>query len=194
MPKVEHTCAVVAPLDAVWDFIKDMDNWAPYLTGYQKHETLSETDSVWTLKGEVGAMTRRVQLRVHITEWNEMEKVEFSLTGINESVTGSGTFQAVPGGTPLPAVAPKEPPARRPPGAMGKLVSRLAGRGDARGEETEVHSPGGPATELTFHLELKAGGPSGPLVNALLGPLLKPAARDLAGKIAARVEELRSRK
>ena len=33
-----------------------------------------------------------------------------------------------------------------------------------------------------------AGGPTGPLVNAMLGPALMPAAEDLANKIAAKLE------
>ena len=37
-------------------FVSDMNNWAPFLTGYQKHEIIDDTDSIWTLKGEVGML------------------------------------------------------------------------------------------------------------------------------------------
>jgi hypothetical protein len=43
-------------------------------------------------------------------------------------------------------------------------------------------------TQLTFTLRMEAGGPTGPLVNAMLGPALLPAAEDLANKIAAHLE------
>jgi hypothetical protein len=36
---------------------------------------------------------------------------------------------------------------------------------------------------------MDAGGPTGPLVNAMLGPALLPAAEDLANKIAAHLEK-----
>ena len=39
-----------------------MDHWAPFLTGYQKHEKQSETESVWTLKGDVGVLARTLAL------------------------------------------------------------------------------------------------------------------------------------
>jgi hypothetical protein len=41
---------------------------------------------------------------------------------------------------------------------------------------------------LTFTLRMDAGGPTGPLVNAMLAPALLPAAEDLANKIAAHLE------
>jgi carbon monoxide dehydrogenase subunit G len=37
MPEVEYTTVVNLPPETVWDFVKDMNNWAPFLTGYQKH-------------------------------------------------------------------------------------------------------------------------------------------------------------
>jgi hypothetical protein len=40
---------------------------------------------------------------------------------------------------------------------------------------------------------MEAGGPSGPLVNAMLGPALLPAAEDLANRIAAHLEQKHSR-
>jgi hypothetical protein len=41
---------------------------------------------------------------------------------------------------------------------------------------------------LKLTLRMDARGPTGPLVNALLGPALLPAAEDLANKIAAHIE------
>ena len=51
-----------------------------------------------------------------------------------------------------------------------------------------------PAAQLVFTLRMDAGGPTGPLVNAMLGPALLPAAEDLANKIAAHVEKLHAAK
>ena len=47
---IAATTMKLAP-EAVWEFVKDMNNWAPFLTGYQKHEIENDTDSIWTLKG-----------------------------------------------------------------------------------------------------------------------------------------------
>ena len=48
MPEVEYTTRMNLEPEAIWDFVKDMNNWAPFLTGYQKHEVVSDTDSIWT--------------------------------------------------------------------------------------------------------------------------------------------------
>src|SRR5205807_1342508 len=90
MPEVTHTTHVAAPVDRVWDFVRDMNNWAPLLTGYQSHEVKDERRSVWTLRGDVGILSRTVQLDVYITEWAGPDRVSFTLKGLNEVVEGGG--------------------------------------------------------------------------------------------------------
>ena len=90
MPEVEYTTTLNLPREAVWGFVKDMNNWAPFLTGYQRHEILNETDSIWTLKGDVGILARVVRLKAHVTEWSGPDRVAFTLTGLNEPVEGGG--------------------------------------------------------------------------------------------------------
>src|SRR5687768_11175427 len=95
MPQAEHKKIIQAPLPEVWEFVRDMDNWAPLVTGYERHEKLSETESFWFLKGELGGLTRIAEFKVHIDEWDESGRVRFRLQGVNEPVTGNGSFDAV---------------------------------------------------------------------------------------------------
>jgi len=83
---------VNAPIESCWDFVKVMDNWAPFIKGYSKHKEISDRESIWTIIGDVGVLSRTVDLRVNITEWVEPSKVTFKLEGINERVTGKGLF------------------------------------------------------------------------------------------------------
>jgi hypothetical protein len=57
------------------------------------------------------------------------------------------------------------------------------------GRRPKRELPAAPQAQLTFTLRMDAGGPTGPLVNALLAPALRPAAEDLANKIAAHLEQ-----
>ena len=190
MPEVAYTAAMRQPLETVWAFIRDMNNWAPFLTGYQKHEIIDSTDSLWTLKGEVGILSRIVELRAHVTEWVEPQKVSFTLTGINESVDGGGTLVIRRSLAARPAPSP--PPVRqgllrRFFGALARFLFRLT-----HGAAAPAALPGpatGEGVELEFTLRMDAGGPAGPLVNAMLGPALEPAVEDLAKKIAAHLEK-----
>jgi hypothetical protein len=202
MPEVEHTTSMNLPREEIWEFVKDMNNWAPFLTGYQKHEILNETDSIWTLKGDVGILSRVVRLRAHVTEWNGPERVAFTLTGLNELVEGGGVLcmrsaseQSGPVQlTLVPAV---------PHGWLFRLFARLARfflrrasrqKGEPVRPAPSASSPppssiAATACQLTFTLRMEAGGPTGPLVNAMLGPALLPAAEDLTNKIAAHLEQ-----
>lgn len=188
MPEVEYTTSMALPIAVVWDFVKDMNNWAPMLTGYQKHEILDEKDSVWTLKGDVGILSRMVRLQAHITEWVDREKVAFTLTGLNEKVDGGGVLLM----EEVKSEAPPAPPPRRPwfgrrfmNWFARRMFRRMHGEAPRR---LEAGAGDGPKARLTFTLRMDAGGPTGPLVNAMLGPALLPAAEDLANKIAAHLE------
>jgi carbon monoxide dehydrogenase subunit G len=186
MPEVEYATQIALPGDAVWQFIKDMNNWAPMLTGYQKHEILDEVDSVWTLKGDVGILSRVVRLQAHVTEWLDGQRVAFTLTGLNEKVDGGGELVMETIATVAPEIAKPRRPwfGRRLLNWMARrMFRRMHGDGPKRLAGERI---GG--TRLTFTLRMDAGGPTGPLVNAMLGPALLPAAEDLANKIAAHLE------
>lgn len=190
MPEVEYSTSMALPTAVVWEFVKDMNNWAPMLTGYQKHEILDDTDSVWTLKGDVGILSRVVRLQAHVTEWIDQERVVFTLTGLNEKVDGGGVLlmEEVKPEAPAATVAK---PKRRWFGRRfldwfaRRVFKRMHGDGPKRLAAAEA---GSAQAKLTFTLRMDAGGPTGPLVNAMLGPALLPAAEDLANKIAAHLE------
>jgi carbon monoxide dehydrogenase subunit G len=185
MPEVEYTTRVALPREAVWEFVKDMNNWAPYLTGYQTHEVLSETDSIWTLKGDVGVLARIVKLKAHVTEWNGPERVSFTLTGMNEQVDGDGTLE-MGATTAAESAVSAAPVVRR--SFFGRILDAIF-----RFFFRRMHGPApvralpgaGPSSQLKFRLRMDAGGPTGPLVNAMLAPALLPAAEDLEGAPAS---------
>ncbi|HMJ55046.1 MAG TPA: SRPBCC family protein [Polyangiaceae bacterium] len=191
MPEVEYTTFVNLPPEKVWDFVKDMNNWAPFLTGYQKHEILNETDSVWTLKGDVGVLARTVELKAHITEWSGPERVSFTLAGVNELVDGGGTLLMGPYTPPVggatPVVKRRSFFQRLLDAVFRFFFRRMNGPAPER-QARALPTANGSASKLQFVLRMDAGGPSGPLVNAMLGPALLPAAEDLANKIAAHLE------
>lgn len=190
MPEVTYTTTMNISRDDIWEFVKDMNNWAPFVTGYQKHEVIDDTDSIWHLKGDVGVLSRLVQLKAHITAWEGPDKVEFTLTGINEKVDGGGTLLMEDWIEEVEAEAAKEKPKKPWFGRrflnwlFRKMFKRMHGEGPER-KQLEAK----PSSKLSFTLRMDAGGVTGPLVNAMLGPMLMPAAEDLANKIAAHLEK-----
>jgi carbon monoxide dehydrogenase subunit G len=188
MPEVEYTTTLSLPREAVWDFVKDMNNWAPFLTGYQRHEILSNEDSIWTLKGDVGVLARIVRLKAHVIDWSGPDRVAFTLTGLNEAVEGGGELVMREGsGIQAPAPIVKRSLMRRALDAFARWLYRLVnGKGVQRAAPRSQNGVAG--SSLTFTLRMEAGGPTGPLVNAMLAPALLPAAEDLANKIAAHLE------
>ncbi|MGE0774883.1 MAG: CoxG family protein [Sphingomonadaceae bacterium] len=196
MPSVEHDRIVAAPFSRVWPFVRDMDNWAPLVTGYQRHEKLSDTESVWHLKGELGGLTRIAEFKALVTEWDESGKVSFTLQGVNEPVTGEGHFVASEL-TDAMASEPAQAPERQ--GFFGRMIAALArfvygrifGARDAAAQPSPAQATMG-ETRIIFTLTLTAGGMAGPVLNMLITPMLKPVAQDLADGIARQIESGRA--
>ena len=90
MPSIRREAIIPLPIKQVWDFIADMNEWAHDLPGYCGHEMKSETESIWRLRGDVGIISREIDLQVIITEWVEQTRVRFSLKGVYEPVKGRG--------------------------------------------------------------------------------------------------------
>jgi carbon monoxide dehydrogenase subunit G len=186
----EHTHRITTwvSADEVWELVSDMDRWAPLLLGYQSHEQHGDRESVWTIKGDVGTLTRVVDFRVQITEWVEPSQVEFTLEGLGEPMVGDGSFQLEPLGPGEAAAA--EPLTTERLGLLTRwwaaLVRRLLGGGDRAA--TAAAGTGPPAVRLTFRLNLTPGGPMAPMLEAMIKPVMVATAEDLAQRIVARLE------
>jgi hypothetical protein len=185
LPEAEYSTTARLPVSLIWSYVREMDNWAPFLRGYQSHEKQSDTDSVWVLKGDVGMMTRTVKFHVHIDEWAEPSRVRFTLKGLNEPMQGGGEFRLEPyedaGAAPAPAQ----------PGWFARVVRWLyrlfAGKTErAAGAGA---GPGAGMLRLSFRLRVTPGGPMGPMVDALMKPLMLPVAEELADSIMADLEK-----
>ena len=96
MEKINYTVTVEIPLNVMWEFICDFDNWAPMIKGYESHEKIDEKQSIWMIRGEFGAFSRLTKFKNNITEWVEKERVSFEMTGVNEPVTGGGSVVLKP--------------------------------------------------------------------------------------------------
>ncbi|HHW38331.1 MAG TPA: SRPBCC family protein [Bacillales bacterium] len=94
MPSGMHQVEVSLPINQVWDFVKDMDNWAPLIPGYIQHRKFTNRQSTWEFYGNVGFIKKKIGLMVTIKEWIEPTKVTFNLKGANEDLSGRGYFLA----------------------------------------------------------------------------------------------------
>ena len=185
MPEAEYSTTAQLPVPVIWDFVREMDNWAQFLRGYQSHEKQSDTDSTWVLKGDVGMVTRTVKFHVHIEECGEPSLVRFTLKGMNEPMQGGGEFRLA--ADEDESVAPPEPAKL---GLFARFVRWLyqlfAGKTE-RAAPTAAASGAG-VSRLRFQLHIQPGGPMGPMVDALMKPLMLPVAEELANRIMAELE------
>ncbi|MEE2703708.1 MAG: SRPBCC family protein [Myxococcota bacterium] len=187
MAETEYSTSTQLPVETVWAFVSEMDHWAPMLTGYQGHEKQSQTDSVWTLKGDVGILQRTVQFRVHVTDWSGPERVAFELEGVNEALEGEGEFRLATADAAPDAAVPRSGPMVRLVAWVLRFFHGLVYGRVAR-EAGPERSPGAGGARLSFRLRIDPGGPMAPMVNKLMEPAMLVAAEALSRRIIAHLE------
>jgi carbon monoxide dehydrogenase subunit G len=112
MPEVGYATVVDASLERVWTYVEDLNNWSHLMVGFQNLEIVTDRRSVWTLRGDVGILSREVKVQVDITEWLPLDRVDFTVTGITERLDGAGSFvMQRSGDVDAPAVAGARPAA-----------------------------------------------------------------------------------
>jgi carbon monoxide dehydrogenase subunit G len=210
MIEIDYTVEIAAPVDEVWNYLWTIPNWAHLMIGFQTVKVVDETHSVWTLKGDVGVLSREVDLEVTIDEWEPRGFLDFTVNGLTEQIAGGGTFRIgeITGGDAGPVASPEVPETlggrlrRLWAGFVFRLINRSGPRPRAEAAPAapaDSAAPGGsadsagkggdgPRSRLNFHLEVSPGGPMAPMIELLMSPLLEPAAKDLAVGIRKELE------
>jgi carbon monoxide dehydrogenase subunit G len=94
MIETERSVLIDADIESVWTYVEDIRRWASLFPGCRECNLIDEHDSHWVLKVGVGALVRTVNVRVHVDEWSEPERVLFSYTLDGDPVNGSGSYVA----------------------------------------------------------------------------------------------------
>jgi carbon monoxide dehydrogenase subunit G len=93
MPSGMHQVELAFPNDVVWNFVKDMNNWAPLIPNYIHHEKLTQRQSTWEFKSDTGILKKKIRLVIDIKEWKEPTIVSFDIKGQSEKYSGEGFFE-----------------------------------------------------------------------------------------------------
>lgn len=95
MIEATRTVIVLCPIDRVWDYVKNIRNWAELMPGLQACDIIDDDNSHWVLKVGVGGLVRTVKVNVHVDRWDEPERVFFSFALQGDPVKGGGSYHAV---------------------------------------------------------------------------------------------------
>ena len=191
----QHSIRIARSAEDLWDYMASFSNWAPHVVGYQSLREVDEKTSVWTLRGDVGILSREVEIEVGVSEWDEGRSAAFTLTGLTERLDGTGSFEVrrAEEDAAVPTVAPAPEKlgwwARFRRRMARRMIRRTRGKAVAPAALTDPSGEtAGPASWLTFRLQVAPGGPMAPMVEMLMEPLLVPAAEDLSVQIQQALE------
>ena len=94
MIRAEHSIGIDASINAVWDYVKDIEKWARLFPGCRACTVISDNQSRWVVKVGAGGMVKTVTVLVDVREWAGPERVNFIFKLENEPVVGKGLYSA----------------------------------------------------------------------------------------------------
>jgi carbon monoxide dehydrogenase subunit G len=94
MIETEQSVVIDAPIEKVWDHVKDIRKWAELVPGMRECTVIDTNDSRWLIKVGVGGLVRTATVLVHVDQWSGPERVDFSYTLDGDPVIGGGSYVA----------------------------------------------------------------------------------------------------
>lgn len=94
MAIASHSVIIQAPVENVWKYVSQIENWATMVPAYKEHEQIDEQKSVWIFEGNFKGLKKTVKMELNITEFDEPSIIRFELKGLTDNFTGSGRFTA----------------------------------------------------------------------------------------------------
>jgi carbon monoxide dehydrogenase subunit G len=92
--ETEQSISIGSSIDTVWEYVKDIQNWASLMPGSQSCTMTNPDDSRWTLKVGAGGLVRTVTVLVHVEQWDAPFHVRFSYKLQGDPVVGRGSYTA----------------------------------------------------------------------------------------------------
>jgi len=94
MAIASHSVIIPTPVENVWEYVSQLENWATMVPAYKEHEKIDEQKSVWTFEGNFKGFKKTVKMELNVTEFQEPSIIRFEIKGLTDNFTGSGKFTA----------------------------------------------------------------------------------------------------
>ena len=94
MAIASHSVVISEPVENVWEYVSQIENWATMVPAYKEHEQVDEQKSIWTFEGNFKGFKKTVKMELDVTDFDEPSNIRFALKGLTENFTGSGKFTA----------------------------------------------------------------------------------------------------
>jgi carbon monoxide dehydrogenase subunit G len=94
MIAAEHSVTVEAGIGQVWDYVKDIRQWALLFPGCKDCEVIDDNNSRWVIKVGAGGLVKTVNVLVTVEQWDGPQNVIFTYQLESEPVQGSGSYRA----------------------------------------------------------------------------------------------------
>lgn len=82
-----------APIEWVWEYVKDFSHWAPLVPGYVNHKIINSRESNWGFTTDLAIVKKKIEFRLEILSINAPKSMTFAVNGTNEGFTGHGDIE-----------------------------------------------------------------------------------------------------
>jgi carbon monoxide dehydrogenase subunit G len=89
-----YSVIIDAPIEWVWDYMKDFGHWAPLVPGYVSHNIHNSKKSSWVFTTDIGIIKKKIEFDLDILSMTAPRSMTFQVNGTNEGFTGHGNIEA----------------------------------------------------------------------------------------------------
>lgn len=89
-----YSMIIDAPIEQVWNFMRDFESWAPLVPGYVSHKIKDSTKSSWVFTTDLAMIKKKIEFDLEILSQHAPRSMTFQVHGTNEGFTGHGNIEA----------------------------------------------------------------------------------------------------
>ncbi|HEY4600244.1 MAG TPA: SRPBCC family protein [Cerasibacillus sp.] len=94
MTVTDYQLTLDLPLQNVWTFLDDFNNWASFVDGYINHREINPLQSIWTFKGEFGLIEKSIRLRVDRVKTTHPYHMLVHFSSLQNKLSGEACLHA----------------------------------------------------------------------------------------------------
>ena len=89
MPLYSYDVTVNVPIEEVWDYVANFQNWAPLISGFVSYTPINSREIHWVFVTNLVIYKKRTEVISEITTWRKPSTIVFNIRGVTDELNAT---------------------------------------------------------------------------------------------------------
>jgi len=89
MPLYSYDVNVNVPIEEVWDYVANFQNWAPLISGFVSYTPINSKEIHWVFVTNLVLYKKRTEVISEITTWRKPSTIVVNLRGVTDELNAT---------------------------------------------------------------------------------------------------------